>query len=119
MTLRHPHDGQALANILLEQIPAGKARDATLRIAAFIDDRDHEVEDEVNRNCPPGLICDWPNATAPGGWLKCDGATVSRTTYARLFAVTSTTFGAGDGSTTFVLPTIAGDHASTIKIVRF
>lgn len=43
-------------------------------------------------------------ATPPSGWLKRNGAAVSRTTYARLFAVIGTTFGAGDGSTTFNLP---------------
>ena len=40
------------------------------------------------------------------GWLLCDGAAVSRTTYADLFAVISTTFGAGDGSTTFNVPNL-------------
>lgn len=43
-------------------------------------------------------------ATTPSGWLTCDGSAVSRTTYAALFAVIGTTYGAGDGSTTFNLP---------------
>ena len=43
-------------------------------------------------------------ATAPTGWLLCDGSAVSRTTYADLFAVIGTRFGAGNGSTTFNLP---------------
>jgi microcystin-dependent protein len=46
----------------------------------------------------------WPTATAPTGYLLCAGAAVSRTTYATLFAVISTTFGVGDGTTTFNLP---------------
>ena len=46
----------------------------------------------------------WPTASAPTGYLLCDGSAVSRTTYAALFAVVGTTFGAGDGSTTFNLP---------------
>ena len=46
-------------------------------------------------------------ATAPNGHLLCDGSAVSRTTYADLFAVLSTTWGAGDGSTTFNLPSMA------------
>jgi microcystin-dependent protein len=46
----------------------------------------------------------WPTATAPVGYLLCNGALVSRTTYADLFAVIGTTYGAGDGSTTFALP---------------
>jgi microcystin-dependent protein len=43
-------------------------------------------------------------ATTPTGWLTCDGSAVSRATYADLFAVIGTTFGVGDGSTTFNLP---------------
>ena len=51
-----------------------------------------------------GFIQMFAGATAPTGWLLCNGAAVSRTTYARLFAVIGTTYGAGDGSTTFNLP---------------
>jgi len=51
-----------------------------------------------------GTIVPWSTATAPTGFLKCDGSAVSRTTYAALFAVVSTTYGSGDGSTTFNLP---------------
>jgi microcystin-dependent protein len=46
----------------------------------------------------------WGTGTAPSGWLLCTGTAVSRTTYAALFAVIGTTFGVGDGSTTFNLP---------------
>lgn len=46
--------------------------------------------------------------TAPSGWLLCYGQAVSRTTYANLFAVIGTTYGAGDGSTTFNLPDLRG-----------
>ena len=45
---------------------------------------------------------------APNGWLICDGSAVSRTTYATLFAVIGTTYGTGDGSTTFNLPDLQG-----------
>lgn len=51
-----------------------------------------------------GEIKMWPVATPPTGYLVCDGAPVSRTTYAALFALVGTAFGAGDGSTTFNLP---------------
>lgn len=47
-------------------------------------------------------------ATAPIGWLLCDGAAVSRSTYSPLFAAIGTTYGAGDGSTTFNLPDLRG-----------
>lgn len=55
-----------------------------------------------------GIIMAWPTGSAPTGWLLCDGTAVSRATYSDLFAVISTTFGAGDGSTTFNVPNIMG-----------
>lgn len=48
------------------------------------------------------------NSSVPLGYLLCDGATVSRTTYARLFDVVGTSFGEGNGSTTFHLPDFRG-----------
>jgi microcystin-dependent protein len=53
---------------------------------------------------PTGGIMMWGTGTAPTGWLLCAGAAVSRSTYAALFAVIGTTFGVGDGSTTFNVP---------------
>ena len=53
---------------------------------------------------PTGVIFPYAGSSAPTGWLLCDGTAVSRTTYAALFSVIGTTFGAGDGSTTFNLP---------------
>lgn len=52
----------------------------------------------------PGFITQFAGATVPSGWLECHGQTVSRTTYAALFAVIGTQFGAGDNVTTFGLP---------------
>jgi microcystin-dependent protein len=57
---------------------------------------------------PAGSIQAWPSNTVPEGWLLCDGAAVSRTTYAALFTAIGTTFGVGDNSTTFNLPNIKG-----------
>lgn len=51
-----------------------------------------------------GTIVSYGSNTAPDGFLDCDGTAVSRTTYASLFAVIGTTYGTGDGSTTFNLP---------------
>lgn len=48
------------------------------------------------------------NTSTPSGFLLCDGSAVSRTTYATLFGVIGTTYGAGDGSTTFNLPDLSG-----------
>jgi microcystin-dependent protein len=55
-----------------------------------------------------GEIKLWVTGTAPSGWLSCDGSAVSRTTYASLFAVMGTTFGSGNGATTFNLPDFRG-----------
>ena len=51
----------------------------------------------------------FPFSSAPPGWLKSNGAAVSRTTYAALFGAIGTTFGAGDGSTTFNVPDDRGE----------
>lgn len=56
---------------------------------------------------PAGAVMQYAGTTAPDGWLMCDGSTVSRTTYSALFAAIGTTYGAGDGSTTFNLPNLA------------
>ena len=56
-----------------------------------------------------GLIAYFATNSAPTGWLKANGAAVSCTTYAKLFAKIGTTFGAGDGSTTFNLPDLRGE----------
>lgn len=57
---------------------------------------------------PAGSIIQWAGATAPANWLICDGSAVSRTANASLFAVIGTTYGSGDGSTTFNLPDLRG-----------
>ncbi len=51
-----------------------------------------------------GTIMTWSNSTLPSGFLECNGANVSRSTYADLFAVIGTDYGSGDGSSTFTLP---------------
>lgn len=62
----------------------------------------------VTYSTPVGMIVGFAGSTAPTGWLLCQGQAVSRTTYAKLFAVIGTTFGSGDGSTTFNLPDARG-----------
>jgi microcystin-dependent protein len=57
---------------------------------------------------PIGVILPYGGTSAPTGWLLAYGQDVSRTTYAALFAVYSTTYGVGDGSTTFTLPDLRG-----------
>lgn len=57
----------------------------------------------------PGVVAFYPKTTAPTGWLKANGAAVSRSTYAALFSAIGTTFGAGDGITTFNIPDLRGE----------
>lgn len=67
---------------------------------------------------PAGTVIQFAGATAPTGYLECNGAAVSRTTYATLFAVVGVAFGEGNGSTTFNVPDLRGrfvrgwDHAA-------
>jgi microcystin-dependent protein len=58
---------------------------------------------------PSGAVMSFAMSSIPSGWLKCNGALVSRTTYANLFSAIGTTYGAGDGSTTFQLPELRGE----------
>lgn len=58
---------------------------------------------------PPGAVMSFAMSAAPVGWLPCDGAAISRTTYASLFAVVGVIHGAGDGSNTFNVPDLRGE----------
>ena len=70
---------------------------------------DGRVTDKTGAITPVGAISIYGGAAAPAGWLLCNGAAVSRTvTYADLFAIIGTTYGVGDGSTTFNLPDLRG-----------
>lgn len=62
----------------------------------------------VSQLVPIGTVVDYAGSTAPTGWLFCAGQAVSRSTYAALFAVIGTTYGNGNGSTTFNLPDLRG-----------
>lgn len=66
------------------------------------------LAEDIATASPPGIIQAYAGASAPIGWLLCDGSAVSRTSYSLLFSVLSTTYGAGDGSTTFNLPNLTG-----------
>ena len=57
---------------------------------------------------PAGTIVQWPTNTPPANWTICDGSALSRTTYASLFAAIGTTYGSGDGTTTFNIPNLKG-----------
>ena len=80
--------------------------DAAEPIAVGVNDTTKLVstEQKVFLDSVTGMMFMYGAAAAPTGFLLCDGTAVSRTTYADLFAVTSTSYGVGDGSTTFNLP---------------
>ncbi|MEO4030027.1 phage tail protein [Chromobacterium vaccinii] len=58
---------------------------------------------------PPGQVAFFAGSAVPDGWLRANGAAVSRDAYAALFASIGTTYGAGDGKTTFTLPDLRGE----------
>lgn len=66
------------------------------------------ISDKSGLVMPVGAILPFGGGTAPAGWLLCEGAPVSRATYADLFAVIGTAFGSGNGSSTFNVPDLRG-----------
>ena len=60
---------------------------------------------------PTATIVPWSDSSVPSGFLECDGSAVSRSTYADLFAIVGTTYGSGDGSTTFNVPDLQDNVA--------
>lgn len=64
----------------------------------------------------PGTVVMFASNNVPQGWLRCNGAAVSRTTYVALFNQIGTTWGAGDGTTTFLLPDMQGYYARGVGI---
>ena len=66
---------------------------------------------KIGSEVPAGIMQMFAGNTIPAGWLLCDGSAVSRTDYAKLFSAIGTTWGAGDGSTTFNLPNSIGRFA--------
>ena len=67
------------------------------------------LNDKIEQAAPSGEVAYFAGRNAPAGWLKANGAAVSRTAYAALFAAIGTTYGPGDGSTTFNLPDLRGE----------
>ena len=60
---------------------------------------------------PTATIVPWSSASVPTGFLECNGQAVSRSTYSALFAIVGTTYGAGDGSSTFLVPDLQNNVA--------
>lgn len=66
-------------------------------------------KDETRQMAPVGLVAHFARNSAPAGWLKANGAAISRSAYAELYAALGTTYGSGDGFTTFNLPDLRGE----------
>jgi len=81
-----------------------EANDAWIKVGDL-----NQTSDTFSAQLPAGMIQAFAGSSAPTGWLKCNGAAVSRTTYSALFAQISTTYGSGDGSTTFNVPDLRGE----------
>lgn len=78
----------------------------------YTDDETGEVVNELG--APTGTIAYFSLASAPSGWLKANGATISRTTYSALYTAIEDTYGAGDGSTTFEIPDLRGEFIRSL-----
>lgn len=80
----------------------------------FLDGVTSAIQPQLNAKAiasagvPSGAVAHFAMSAAPTGWLKANGALVSRTAYAALFSAIGTTFGVGDGSTTFAIPDMRG-----------
>ena len=76
--------------------------------SAWVTNKLTDAQMDMTTIVPPGIIVPYAGASAPGGWVIADGAAISRTTFAALFAITGTTFGVGDGVNTFNVPNLKG-----------
>ena len=85
--------------VRLDQLPAA-ATTAVLGLVTLT---------QVERAVASGIVTAYAGATVPTNWLECNGAAISRTTYAALFAAIGVLWGVGDGSTTFNLPDMRGE----------
>jgi microcystin-dependent protein len=93
------------------EITTSKILDANVtaaKLAATLDLSGKTVTLPAAIAVPAGAVMAFAMNSAPSGWLAADGSDVNRTTYAALFSAISTTYGAGDGSTTFALPDLRG-----------
>lgn len=78
-------------------------------VQAALQEHQGDIDSLGGNTITAGFVAYFGANAAPTGWLKANGAVVSRTTYAALFAAVGTTFGVGDGSTTFGLPDLRGE----------
>ena len=97
--------GTITASVLSGVVPTTNLGSGTANSSTFL--RGDQTYAALS-GIPAGFIFPYGGASAPTGYLLCDGAAVNRTTYATLFAVIGTTYGVGNGSTTFNIPDCRG-----------
>ena len=106
------------SNFVAIRAPSNAASDITLTLPNSDGNANDVLQSDGSGNLsftalpqavPTGSVHLMASTTAPSGYLKCNGAAVSRTTYADLFAEIGTAFGAGDGSSTFNVPDLRGE----------
>ena len=106
------------SNFIAIQAPSNVSSDITLTLPSSDGNANDVLQSDGSGNLsfaalpqavPTGSVHLMATTTAPSGYLKCNGAAVSRTTYADLFAIVGTTWGEGDGSSTFQLPDLRGE----------
>ena len=107
-SLSASHSLAALSVVSADHVPRSYITSASVSaaISSFITSA--SVSTAISVAMPVGAVMPYAGASAPTGWLLCYGQAVSRTTYAALFAAISTTYGTGDGTTTFNLPDLRG-----------
>nr|BAR24282.1 phage tail fiber protein [uncultured Mediterranean phage uvMED] len=106
------------SNFVAIQAPSNVASDITLTLPNSDGNANDVLQSDGSGNLsftalpqavPTGSVHMMATTTAPSGYLKCNGAAISRTTYAALFAIIGTTHGAGNGSSTFNVPDLRGE----------
>jgi len=106
------------SNFVALRAPSNAASNITLTLPSSDGNADDVLQSDGSGNLsfvalpqavPTGSVHMMATTTVPSGYLKCNGAAVSRTTYADLFAIVGTAHGAGDGSSTFNVPDLRGE----------
>ena len=106
------------SNFVALRAPDNVSSDVTLTLPGTDGDANDVLQSDGSGNLsftalpqavPTGSVHMMATTTAPSGYLECDGTAVSRTTYADLFTTIGTTWGEGDGSSTFNVPDLRGE----------
>lgn len=101
-------DGNLFIDYNNQRIAVGGTPDTEMSDTSTSPVQNKVIKEYVNNFIPKGVINTYAGSIAPNGWLICDGSAISRSTYSDLFNVIGTTYGIGDGDTTFNLPDLRG-----------